>query len=153
MNRYAAHCYATMICNNLLVKKSLWRDLLLLTALGERAIIVITSLFSMSYPETFLSVKYILHYMLPTSISNKASILVYIEFEILNFSMKSHSFHSSICFSIATHDRFQNSSSGFAEMIHGFLYQRNMKKAYACYNIKYFNCVLIQLESITNKLI
>jgi len=99
-------------------------------------IIVIRWLFSVRCPEIVLLVQYIL----PTCINNRASIVLHSSFLINNSSLI-HPLHSAVRFLIATYDRFQNSSSGFAEMIRGILYQRNMKKAYACYNIKYFNCV------------
>jgi len=100
-------------------------------------IIVIRWLFSVRCPEIVLLVQYIL----PTCINNRASIVFLSVFMINISSLRNGSLHSPIWFLIATHDRFQNSSSGFAEMIRVFLYQRNMKKAYACYNIKYFNCI------------
>jgi len=95
-------------------------------------IIVIRSLFSVRCPETFL-----VQSILPTCISNRASIVLYCAFAIINFSMESCCFHSAVCFSIATHESFQNSLSGLAEMARGFLYQKNITKAYSCYNIKY----------------
>lgn len=35
------------------------------------------------------------------------------------------------------HDNFQNSLSGLAEISYNFLYERNKKKTYLYYNIKY----------------
>jgi len=81
-------------------------------------IIVIRSLFCVRYPETFLFIQYVL----PTCISKRASIMLFSAFAINTFSSGNRSFHSVVCFSIATHDSFQNSSLGFAEMTRGFLY-------------------------------
>jgi len=71
---------------------------------------------------------FLVQYILPTCISNRACVL-FLAFTINVFHLGDSSFRSAISFSIATHDRFQNISSGYAKMTRSFLHQRNMKKS------------------------
>lgn len=64
-----------------------------------------------------------LYNVLPTCISNRASIVLYCAFAIINFSIDSRCFHNAVCFSTATHDSFQNNLSGLAEIVRNFLCQ------------------------------